>query len=117
MVLSTTNKICMTLLIVSTVTVLLFISPVQAQPTSMASKLVHAGGGNATSVVVNFVPQQIEIKAGESITWDNPTTVAEPHSVTFMKDKKFFADFVLHLMFQIRRSFSPLNPILILNQS
>jgi plastocyanin len=113
----------MTLLIVSTVAVLLFISPVQAQPTSMANKLVHAGGGNATSVVVNFVPQQIEIKAGESITWDNPTSVAEPHSVTFMKDKKFLPDFATPFNvpnsteFQSPQSDSNSEPIIVPSQS
>jgi plastocyanin len=64
-----------------------------AQPTGTTTKLVHAGQGNASSVSIAFVPQNIEIKAGESVMWDNPTTVAEPHSVTFLKDNKFFADF------------------------
>src|SRR5574341_261535 len=94
MFLTRTSKICMSLIIVSSVALLLYISPVQAQPIPVANKLVHAGDGNATSVLVSFVPQQIKINAGESVTWDNPTAVAEPHSVTFMKDKKFFADFV-----------------------
>jgi plastocyanin len=57
--------------------------------------VVHAGGGNATSPLTDFVPKQIGLKAGESVTWDNPTPVAEPHSVTFMKDEKLFADFAV----------------------
>ena len=33
-----------------------------------------------------YVPQTIAIKAGQSVTWNNPTTVGEPHTVTFIKD-------------------------------
>ena len=29
-----------------------------------------------------------EIKAGESVTWDNPSTVGEPHTATFVLDNK-----------------------------
>jgi plastocyanin len=37
-----------------------------------------------------FVPQRVEIKAGESITWHNPTEdAAEPHAVTFVLDNMF----------------------------
>jgi plastocyanin len=35
-----------------------------------------------------FVPQLIQIGAGQSITWDNPSAVAEPHTVTFVLDNK-----------------------------
>jgi plastocyanin len=35
-----------------------------------------------------FVPQQIEVSVGQSITWDNPSTVAEPHTATFVLDNK-----------------------------
>jgi plastocyanin len=54
---------------------------------------VHAGVGNATSVVTEFVPKNIEIQSGDSIMWDSPTTVSEPHSVTFVKDNNSFAAF------------------------
>jgi plastocyanin len=47
---------------------------------------VAAGGGNATAPWTIFVPQTVEIKAGESVTWYNPTQVAEPHTVTFVFD-------------------------------
>ena len=46
------------------------------------------------SVSVPFEPQNIEIKAGESVTWDNPTSVAEPHTVTFVLDKDTVAGLV-----------------------
>jgi len=54
---------------------------------------VHAGEGNASDIIVAFVPQNIEVNAGDSVQWINPTQIAEPHSVTFLEDKKYFADF------------------------
>jgi plastocyanin len=94
MLLRRTNKILAAPIITTLIIMALYPGQIQAQSGSVAPKIVHAGGGNATSPMLNFVPQQVGIKAGESITWVNPTPVAEPHSVTFMKDKKFFADFV-----------------------
>jgi plastocyanin len=94
MFLTITGKIGVSLIVLSTVALLLYANAVEGQPTPSADKLVHAGGGNATSVVLSFLPEKIEISAGQSITWDNPTAVAEPHSVTFIKNDKFFADFV-----------------------
>jgi plastocyanin len=84
----------LTALFIVTLTIMVLPVEIQGKSATNTAKVVHAGGGNATLPILNFVPQQIGIKAGESIVWDNPTTVAEPHSVTFMKDKKFLADFV-----------------------
>ena len=61
-----------------------------AQSPETTTKLVHAGEGNATSMVMLFVPEKIEIKSGESVSWINPTSVAEPHSTTFIQDAKYF---------------------------
>jgi plastocyanin len=47
---------------------------------------VDAGGGNSTAPLTVFVPQNIEIKAGQTINWYNPTPIGEPHSVTFLQD-------------------------------
>jgi plastocyanin len=55
---------------------------------------VQAGGGNATAPLTVFVPENIQIKAGESVTWDNPSTVAEPHTVTFVLDNKTMTNIV-----------------------
>lgn len=52
---------------------------------------VNAGGGNASSPLTVFLPSTIEIDAGDSVIWNNPTIVSEPHTVTFIKDEKFFA--------------------------
>jgi len=44
--------------------------------------------GNSTAPLTVFVPRQIEVSAGQSITWDNPSTVGEPHTATFILDNK-----------------------------
>src|ERR1041385_4455085 len=56
--------------------------------TTTSSIKAHAGGGNATAPLIAFVPQTIQVKAGESVTWDNPSVVGEPHTVTFVLDNK-----------------------------
>jgi plastocyanin len=45
---------------------------------------VNAGGGNSTNMLAAFVPQQVQISVGQTITWDNPSPVPEPHTVTFV---------------------------------
>ena len=49
---------------------------------------VHAGGENATDMLSVFAPQHIQVSVGQSVIWDNPTIVAEPHTVTFVLDNK-----------------------------
>ena len=78
------------LLLVSSLESLVYFNPAYSES---STKLVHAGVGNATSVVTEFVPKNIEIKSGDSIMWDSPTTVPEPHSVTFVKENNSFAAF------------------------
>ena len=56
--------------------------------TSSSSINAHAGGGTIIAPLIAFVPQTIQVKAGESITWDNPSVVGEPHTVTFVLDNK-----------------------------
>ncbi|MFL6487248.1 MAG: hypothetical protein ACJ71D_11145 [Nitrososphaera sp.] len=57
------------------------------------TRTVAAGGGGPVSVVTWFVPQNISISAGETVTWVNPSLVSEPHTVSFMKDPSYFANF------------------------
>ena len=64
------------------------ISAQNTTTTTTATTKVQAGGGNSTAPLTAFVPQNIEIKAGESVTWDNPSTVGEPHTATFVLDNK-----------------------------
>jgi plastocyanin len=41
-----------------------------------------------------FVPKQIQVRVGQSITWDNPSAVAEPHTVTFVIDDKTMTNLI-----------------------
>src|SRR6476659_916059 len=66
----------------------------QNTTTTTATTKVQAGGGNSTAPLTAFVPQNIEIKAGESVTWDNPSTVGEPHTATFVLDNKTATDII-----------------------
>lgn len=63
--------------------------------TTNAQVSVQAGEasmvGNGTSPLTAFVPQDVEINAGEGVTWTNPTPVPEPHTVTFFTDDKLIA--------------------------
>jgi len=81
-----------------------------AQQEGNATKIVHAGGGNASVVIVAFVPNNIEVNVGESVQWINPTEVGEPHSVTFLEDEKHFAEFVVPFTVANSTDFQPLVP-------
>jgi plastocyanin len=69
----------------------------EAQPAQVNNTIirVEAGGGNSTDVKTVFVPQKIEIKAGQTINWYNPTPVEEPHSVAFLKDSRLLPLFAV----------------------
>jgi plastocyanin len=81
-----------------------------AQPVETNTKLVHAGQGNSTEIVFAFIPQNMVIKAGESITWDNPNIYAEPHSVTFLNEIEYFPEFVVPFNVTNSIEFSPSDP-------
>jgi len=66
----------------------------QLQQQNTNSVKVAAGGGNGTGPLTIFYPKNIEIKAGQSVTWSNPTTVGEPHTVTFVLDNTTMAGVV-----------------------
>jgi plastocyanin len=57
-------------------------------PASASSIKAHAGGGNSTDMLAVFVPQHIQVSVGQSVTWDNPSAVGEPHTVTFVLDNR-----------------------------
>jgi plastocyanin len=81
----------------------------QEQPTTVVK--VAAGGGNATAPWTIFVPQDIEINAGESVTWYNPTEgAAEPHTVTFILDNNTMAGVVSPLLVANTTKFTSLPP-------
>jgi plastocyanin len=71
---------------------------------------VAAGGEGPISVVTWFVPQNVSIRAGDTVTWTNPTTVAEPHTVSFMKQKDYFAKFVSPYLIANGTQLRPANP-------
>lgn len=81
-----------------------------AQPAETNVKLVHAGQGNATDIVFAFIPQNMAIRAGESITWDNPNFYAEPHSVTFLNQIEYFPEFVVPFNVTNSTEFQPSDP-------
>lgn len=105
--------ITVTLLSLSLAVVLMTLSNptfTYAQRAEDNPKLVHAGQGNASDIVFAFIPQNMVIKAGESITWDNPNFYAEPHSVTFLDEIKYFPEFVVPFNFSNSTQFIPSDP-------
>lgn len=71
---------------------------------------VQAGTGVGTVSMTLFSPNQVEIASGESVTWYNPTAVAEPHTVSFILDNKAKADLVAP--FAIPNNSAKLEPII-----
>lgn len=96
--------------VTSTLVMLTCFNPANAQTQENSAKIVAAGGGNSTTPVTAFVPDNIEIKVGESVTWDNPTPVSEPHSVTFMKNNDSFPDFAAPFHVSNSTEFKSLDP-------
>jgi plastocyanin len=96
--------------VTSTLVMLTCFNPANAQTQENSAKIVAAGGGNSTTPLIAFVPDNIEIKAGESVTWNNPTPVSEPHSVTFMKDNSSFPDFAAPFHVPNSTEFQSLDP-------
>lgn len=56
--LTRTSKILTAPIIVTLIIMVLYPSQIQAQSVSVTPKVVHAGGGNATSPIINFVPSR-----------------------------------------------------------
>ncbi|MFL6495756.1 MAG: hypothetical protein ACJ703_04930 [Nitrososphaera sp.] len=74
------------------------------------TRTVAAGGGGPVSVVTWFVPQNISISAGETVTWVNPSLVSEPHTVSFMKDSSYFANYESPYLIANGAELTPANP-------
>jgi plastocyanin len=74
------------------------------------TRTVAAGGGGPVSVVTWFVPQNVSISAGETVTWVNPSIVSEPHTVSFMKDPSYFANFESPYLIANGTELTPANP-------
>src|SRR5918995_31251 len=74
------------------------------------TRTVAAGGGGPVSVVTWFVPQNVRISAGETVTWVNPTVVGEPHTVSFMKQPDYFAAIESPYLIPSDTELTPANP-------
>jgi plastocyanin len=61
----------------------------QGRTYQIANQLLHR-----EQLFEAFVPQQVRVNAGQSVTWDNPSVVGEPHTVTFVLDNKTATDIV-----------------------
>jgi hypothetical protein len=71
---------------------------------------IQVGGGNKTAPYTTYSPGKIDIKIGQSVNFYNPTTVAEPHTVTIVLDNSSKAG--LDAMFSVKNStkFIPIPP-------
>jgi len=74
------------------------------------TRTVAAGGGGPVSVVTWFVPQNVSISAGETVTWVNPTVVGEPHTVSFIKQPDYFAAIESPYLIPRDTELTPANP-------
>jgi len=54
-----------------------------------------------------FLPPLIQVGVGQSVTLDNPSTVAEPHTVTFVLDNKTTTDIVSSFIVSNSTQFTP----------
>jgi len=80
-------------MIVIMATTLVMISNI-ASASAENGTMVQAGNGTGDVAMTVYSPRQVEISKGESVTWYNPTAVAEPHTVSFIFDNKAKADLV-----------------------
>ncbi len=87
-----------------------YVNATTAQPQQNNTTKVAAGGGNGSVVNHVFNPQDIEINAGQSVTWLNPTKVGEPHTVTFVLDNNTMAGVVSPLAVSNTTKFMPQPP-------
>jgi plastocyanin len=72
---------------------------------------VQAGNGTGDIAMTVYSPREVEISPGESVTWYNPTAVAEPHTVSFIFDNEAKADLVAPFAIPNNSTtFSPLIP-------
>ncbi len=66
----------------------------QKQQTSSDPVKITAGGGNANGPLTVFKPSEVRIKVNQTVIWYNPTTVGEPHTVTFVLSNNTMAGVV-----------------------
>src|SRR3712207_4922508 len=74
------------------------------------TRTVAAGGGGPVAPVTWFIPQNVSISAGETVTWINPTVVSEPHTVSFLKQPDYFAAIESPYLIPNGTQLTPANP-------
>jgi plastocyanin len=52
----------------------------------------------------------VTINAGETVVWINPTVVGEPHTVTFIREQGYFANFESPFLIPNGTELTPANP-------
>jgi plastocyanin len=55
---------------------------VRARPDGTREFVVSGGMGDAAAAVMRFTPQALEVRVGDTVTWDN-ADVETPHTITF----------------------------------
>ena len=105
----TLRKFLFCLSVIIAVTVVVVSNEASASPVN--ETMVQAGNGTGDIAMTVFSPKQVEISRGESVTWYNPTAVAEPHTVSFIFDNEAKADLVAPFAIPNNSTtFSPLIP-------
>jgi plastocyanin len=105
----TLRKFSFCLSVILAVTVALINNQASASPGN--ETMVQAGNGTGDIAMTVYSPKEVEISPGESVTWYNPTAVAEPHTVSFIFDNEAKADLVAPFAVPNNSTtFSPLIP-------
>jgi plastocyanin len=73
--------------------------------------VVAAGSGGPESVLISFSPQNVAISVGQTVVWTNPTVVPEPHTVSFIRQEGYFANFESPYLIANGTELTPANPI------
>ena len=71
---------------------------------------VRTGAGGYVSPMTVFFPQFASIKVGETVVFYNPTSVAEPHTVTFVLNANTSTDIMAPFVAGGNATFTPPNP-------
>ena len=85
-------------------------SPITKTSTQFTEIKVNVGGGNATAPWDTYLPQNLEIRVGQNVTWLNPSVVAEPHTVTFVLDPNTMTGVVSPFAVANTTKFNPIPP-------
>ena len=84
----------------------------QSNNTNNTSSATHVDAGRGSvSVSQNaYFPQTVEINAGDSVTWTNPTEGPEPHTVTFVLANESSAELISPFAIDNSTQLNPVPP-------